>query len=144
MLARRAAEQAADGCADAVDQDLDRAQSVLASAQAKPEGFFLGWSTERLAGYRGCCAVLLNAEDAAIPLERAVAATKPAMLSQRSAVLIDLATAWSWVPSGGCRSGPCVARAPESPRSSLRRDAPTRCPPAGGGPGCGGGREAWR
>src|SRR5207249_1693715 len=57
----RAAEQAADGCADAVDQDLDRAQSVLASAQAKPEGFFLGWSTERLAGYRGCCAVLLNA-----------------------------------------------------------------------------------
>jgi len=68
----------------------------LATAPSKGDGFFVNWSERRLEGYRGCCAVQLGDWTTAIDiLERTAARTSPAMLSQRSAVLIDLATAYT-------------------------------------------------
>lgn len=95
LLTRRAEESAADGDALTASRDLDAAHRALASATSPGEGFFTGWSARRLAGYRGCCAVLLNSPDAVTILEEAAASTNPGMISQRSAVLIDLATAWA-------------------------------------------------
>jgi hypothetical protein len=94
-LAHRAEEYAALKNELASQRDQDAALHVLATAPGKGEGFFVNWSERRLEGYRGCCAVELGDWTTAVDiLERTAARTSPAMLSQRSAVLIDLATAY--------------------------------------------------
>jgi transcriptional regulator with XRE-family HTH domain len=95
LLARRASEHAAEGNRRAAFNDLDRAAQAAASATHAGTGFFAGWTEERLAGYRGCCAVLLRTRDAVTIQEDAAAHVGPAMISQHSAVLIDLATAYA-------------------------------------------------
>jgi hypothetical protein len=76
-------------------RDQDAAARALSTAHIKGEGFFINWSVRRLDGYRGCCAVELGEWQSAVDiLERTAARTSPAMISQRSAVLIDLATAY--------------------------------------------------
>jgi len=95
-LAHRAEEYAALKDETASQRDQEAAARALATAQSKGEGFFVNWSVRRLEGYRGCCAVQLGDWTTAIDiLERTAARTSPAMLSQRSAVLIDLATAYT-------------------------------------------------
>jgi hypothetical protein len=75
--------------------DQDAAARALATAHTGGEGFFINWSVRRLDGYRGCCAAELGEWQTAVDiLERTAARTSPAMISQRSAVLIDLATAY--------------------------------------------------
>jgi tetratricopeptide (TPR) repeat protein len=94
MLAHRAEEHAALRDRAASERDQEAAALALAGAQSRGEGFFANWSERRLEGYRGCCAVELGDWTTAVDiLERTAARTNPAMLSQRSAVLIDLAAA---------------------------------------------------
>ena len=96
LLAHRAEEHAALHDPVACYRDQDAAARALAGAPARGEGFFVNWSTRRLDGYRGCCAVELGEWQAAVGiLERTAARTSPAMISQRSAILIDLATAYA-------------------------------------------------
>jgi transcriptional regulator with XRE-family HTH domain len=94
-LAHRSEEYAALKNDTASQRDQEAAARAVATAQNKGEGFFVNWSERRLEGYRGCCAVELGDWTTAVDiLERTAARTSPAMLSQRSAVLIDLATAY--------------------------------------------------
>lgn len=96
LLAHRAEEHAALGNSAEAYRDLDSAHHALSAAATSGDGFFVNWGQERLAGYHGCCAVYLGEWQRAVSvLERAAAATSSAMISQRSAVLIDLATAYA-------------------------------------------------
>jgi tetratricopeptide (TPR) repeat protein len=96
LLAHRAEEHAALGNSAEAYRDLDSAHRALAAAAVSGDGFFVNWGQERLTGYHGCCAVYLGEWQRAVDvLERAAAATSSAMISQRSAVLIDLATAYA-------------------------------------------------
>ncbi len=95
LLAHRAEEYAALKDDTASQRDQEAAARALATAQSEGEGFFVNWSEKRLEGYRGCCAVELGDWGTAVDiLERTAARTSPAMMSQRSAMLIDLATAY--------------------------------------------------
>lgn len=95
VLAHRAEEHAAAGDGGASDRDLEAAETALSQPAGQDDGFFHGWSSERLAGYRGCCGVLLQRADVLPVLESAFNRTTPEMISQRSAVTIDLATGYA-------------------------------------------------
>lgn len=93
ILAHRAEEHAAAGDAAAANRDMDLAEDALGRAHQSDDGLFALWNSTNLLGYRGCCAVLLNTRDSLRVLEEAHAHANPALLSQRSAIMIDLATA---------------------------------------------------
>ncbi|MGH7746912.1 MAG: hypothetical protein ACREQ5_19480, partial [Candidatus Dormibacteria bacterium] len=76
LSVRRAEEHAAMGDAGGARRDLDRADRVLATAEAPDLGFFAHWHgspAARLAGYRGNCAQLLgDAKGATTIIEEAL------------------------------------------------------------------------
>jgi hypothetical protein len=93
ILAHRAEEHAAAGDAAAANRDMDQAENAFVRGHRTDDGLFASWTSTNMLGYRGCCAVLLNARDSLRVLEEAVVHANPALLSQRSAIMIDLATA---------------------------------------------------
>lgn len=93
ILAHRAEEHAAAGDAAAANRDMDQAENAVVRGHRGDDGLFALWTSNNLLGYRGCCAVLLNTRDSLRVLEKAYARANPALLSQRSAIMIDLATA---------------------------------------------------
>lgn len=96
LYAHRAEEHAALGNSIEAYRDLEVAHRALSTAAVRGDGFFVNWSPERLTGYHGCCAVYLGQWQTAVDLlEQAAARSSSAMISQRSAVLIDLATVYA-------------------------------------------------
>jgi hypothetical protein len=93
LLARRAEEHAGRGDADSAWADLELAERNFSQIEGRPSGFFSAWDAAQLAGYRGNCAQLLHAKDAPDILNAALANTAPSLVSQRSAILINLG-AW--------------------------------------------------
>ncbi len=93
LLACRAESRAMLGDEVGANRDLDAAERALASAAPRPAGFFNPWDCDRLAGFRGSCALALcRANDAVAILSSALERT-PSHFTERPAVLADLAAA---------------------------------------------------
>jgi transcriptional regulator with XRE-family HTH domain len=96
VLASRAEDHAANGNADAARYDLEHASSLLANARTSDDGFFANWDQQRLAGYRGSCALALDQpEEASAILEGTLGRTSSTLIGQRCAVMTDLAAAYA-------------------------------------------------
>lgn len=96
VFACRAEEWAMAGQAAAAERDLDRAEVALAGARTPSADFFSDWTADRLAHYRGTCAVLLRRPAEAIPvLQSTIERTSPALVAPYSAAVADLAAAYA-------------------------------------------------
>ena len=92
----RAEDHAAAGNADASQRDLQAAETALARAARRDDGFYALWDEARIAGYRGSCALALDRpEEASTVLEGALSATDDRLVGQRCAVVTDLAAAYA-------------------------------------------------
>jgi hypothetical protein len=94
-LRRRAEEQArAGGQKTAIERDLDRAQSLLASASGPDEGFYNYCNEDRVIGCRGTCALAQGrARDAISLLSTVLSATPADLAAERSILVADMGAA---------------------------------------------------
>jgi transcriptional regulator with XRE-family HTH domain len=96
VLCLRAEDHAARGDALASQRDLEAAESALATANGKDDGLYALWDPNRIAGYRGSCALALGRpEEASTILEGALGQTNETLVGQRCAVMTDLAAAYA-------------------------------------------------
>lgn len=93
LLACRAESLAMVGDAVGAYRDLDVAERSLATASPRPAGFFNPWDPDRLAGFRGSCALALRRSDEAVAILTGALDRTPSAFTERPAVLADLAAA---------------------------------------------------
>jgi ATP/maltotriose-dependent transcriptional regulator MalT len=92
--AARAEEHAVLGNDVAARRDLDYAERALSVVQGPAPGFFEHWDTNRLAGFRGNCELLLGRPaEAARVLEDVLDQTSPELQGPYACVSADLAAA---------------------------------------------------